>query len=306
MRLPILAAFAALAAAAALVPGAGAYRVEGRAWPDGHIPYYNAAPDQAWAVARAVNAWNTSGARVRFVAVPRASARLVIRSTGSISCDRASATLGYVRSPTIWIWKRDAASRTCDPYWAASALAHEFGHVLGLGHEDRGCAAMNSRGDRRGSAACAPTESWQWRCRLLEHDDVTGAVAVYGGSPRRIGGDPACDVYAPIAAPIYVGGALDAAGGVVRVTLRRPRSPLLPLFLASSAGEEGWTSAWSAGACVSTFDPAAPRYRWKVAAGQTTVVTERVPAPGKHCLSIWALDGLGRPSAAPRKITVGL
>ena len=64
-------------AVAFAVPGS-AFRKLGDPWPAGVVPYYNAAYDQAWAVNQAVNAWNTSGARVRFVPVSRGSAKLVI------------------------------------------------------------------------------------------------------------------------------------------------------------------------------------------------------------------------------------
>ena len=83
MRWRLLAMLVFVLAPAAFVPGAAGYRVEGEAWPGGIVSYYNAAPDQAWAVAQAVRAWNTSGARVQFVSVPRQSAKLVIRSTES-------------------------------------------------------------------------------------------------------------------------------------------------------------------------------------------------------------------------------
>jgi len=302
MRLRLLALLLLLAAPIALAPGAGAYRAEGRAWPGGLIPYYNAAADQAWAVGQAVNVWNTSGARVRFVAVPRESARLVIRSTERTSCTRAHATLGHVARATVWIWARDMTSPTCDPYWAAGALAHELGHVLGLGHEGRGCATMNPSGNRRGPAACTPVEPWQWRCRLLERDDVTGAVALYGGAVREPRRRPGCDLYGPLAPPSDVAATLD--GDLLRVTLRRPPALARPVFLAARSGPESYAALWSNSGCPAPFEPRAPRYRWNVSGGAVAELGLRVPA-GARCLSVWAVDGLGRPSARPASVSLG-
>jgi hypothetical protein len=305
MRLRLLAVLVVLLAPAALVPGAAGYRVEGRAWPGGTIPYYNAASDQKWAVAQAVRAWNTSGARVQFVAVPRRDAQLVVRSTGRRSCASARATLGYGGTPSVWIWTAGSATSRCDRYWAAGALAHELGHVLGLGHEDRGCAAMNSSGNRRGPSACDSAEPWEWRCRLLEHDDIRGAVAAYGGRVRAPRADPTCDLYPPIRTPRYIASTIDRELGVLRISIRRPEAPAIPSFLGSRPMQESYVRIWADGPCPATYDARSPRYRWPAAPGETAEIVQRVPASrGDQCLSIWALDGLGRPSARPVSIKI--
>ena len=70
---------AAAVGAVLFAPDAGAYRYHAYPWPDGIVRYHNAASDQAWAVKQAVDAWNRSGARVRFVPVSRGHAQLVIQ-----------------------------------------------------------------------------------------------------------------------------------------------------------------------------------------------------------------------------------
>ena len=156
--------------------------VKGKPWPGGTIRYYNAAADQAWPVARAVYVWNHSGARIRFVPSSRASAQLVIKHFSHNRCvGHARATVGYVRQATVELPRIDESSQLCNSYSSAHAVAHELGHVLGLGHEERGCALMNGRGTWSGAQHCRQEAVWTWRCGLLEPDDINGVVALYGG-----------------------------------------------------------------------------------------------------------------------------
>ena len=159
-----------LVAAIALlaVVTANAYVAGGRPWPGGVIRYYNAAPDQAWAVKRAA-------ARVererRAPSVRRgasaAQADVRIEHFPGVDCTiNAEATVGYAAQARIWIFKRDDGAPFCNPYMAARALAHEFGHVPGFEHETRGCSLMNPKGTLRGTDFCPKAKVWQWRCKL--------------------------------------------------------------------------------------------------------------------------------------------
>jgi hypothetical protein len=57
---------------------------------------------------------------------------------------------------------------------------HEFGHVLGLDHEQRRCAVMNPLTQLQ----CEEPADEHYRCRVLEADDLKGAVRGYGGRAR--------------------------------------------------------------------------------------------------------------------------
>ena len=200
LRLIVAAAVALLVCVAA--PASEAYVVKGKPWPGGTIRYYNAAADQAWPVARAVYVWNHSGARIRFVPSSRASAQLVIKHFSHNRCvGHARATVGHVRQATVELPRIDESSQLCNSYSSAHAVAHELGHVLGLGHEERGCALMNGRGTWSGAQHCRQEAVWTWRCGLLEPDDINGVVALYGGRTSSTSRG-SCSAYAPIRAPL--------------------------------------------------------------------------------------------------------
>lgn len=290
-------------AALALAAPAHAYSIAGRAWPGGVIRYYNAAPDQAWAVQRAAAAWNESGADVRFVPVARSEAQLVVRTLPGSSCTRrepsvaGEATVGFARGATVWISRLDTSTEKCNAWSSAEALAHELGHVLGLDHETRGCATMNPVGTVNGPTLCTEGASWTWDCGLLHADDVRGAVALYGGSPRPPRRQT-CDLYAASAPPgrLLVAGA--GAPGTISATFARPRDPSAPLFLAERAGPASYTLQVQRNRCATSPDLDA-RYRWRAAPGGLERSGADRLSRGTYCVTVWAVDGLGRPSARP-------
>ena len=275
------------------------YRVRGVPWPGGVVRYYNAAPSQAWAVSRAVAAWNRSGANVQFVATSRAEAQLVIRHDPSVaSCKKAEATIGFVQDASVKIFPRNDASPDCNKFTAAVFLAHELGHVLGLRHEDRGCAAMNSIVSYRGSALCGHGMPWEWRCQLLERDDVLGAIAFYGGSPRPQRRSPLCSVYKPIKPPIRPEAAYRPEYGGVSLQFRRRPDPAAPAFLApfADASRRGYAYLGLRDECPRpTLTDEVPRFTWPSDTEMFSQVVAQ-PPPGRYCYAVWSIDAFGRPS----------
>jgi matrixin len=159
------ATLAAILLALVLVPSAGAYTFFGASWQTTTIPYYNEVPAYGWAVDTAAYAWNTSGAHVRFVKSSRRDAKVLL----GVRWFR----LGGEARPEIRggrIYGAKVGIRNgLDRYTMALVVAHELGHVLGLGHETRVCATMNP---------------------VL--DDVRGAVRLYGGTVRPWRGAEFC------------------------------------------------------------------------------------------------------------------
>ncbi|HSP71793.1 MAG TPA: matrixin family metalloprotease [Gaiellaceae bacterium] len=285
---------------AVLLPAgpASAYAVQGKAWPGGRILYYNAAPDQAWAVQQAVDAWNASGAAIRFVPSAEASAQVVIREFARSECTSTGASvggeaaLGYVAHSVVFVTRLDPATAKCNQFSAAQTLAHELGHVLGLGHEAKVCAAMNRSGSLRGPSLCRQAPLGVWSCSLLEPDDVAGAVAMYGGAGRTRSARW-CPLYQPIASPARLGLAGSGVPGGVTASFVRPPDPVLPPFLRAYAGRAGFAAAVRRDACPVT-DAGSTRTAWSAAPGGVQTTVFGALGPGRWCVSVWPYDQLGR------------
>jgi Matrixin len=169
---------------------ADAYQFEGGRWPTKVIPYHTETAAYSWSVDTAAYAWNTSGARVQFVKTSRAHAKVLIgirwykRTAGDAVVQRLR---GRFLSAQVGIQTGH------DRYEMALIMAHELGHVLGLDHEIRSCATMNPSVGNDHTTLCPTPPAGEWTCRLLQTDDVRGAVALYGGTMRPWRGSTFCN-----------------------------------------------------------------------------------------------------------------
>ena len=178
----------ALASALLLAAPADAWRTSGLRWQTRTIGYFNLAPEYDWSLQWAAYVWNASGANVHFAPVPRARAQvLVVRKQFPANASEGGVAITRFRSDGTIVGASVGIRAKLDVYEAALVAAHEFGHVLGLEHEDRGCAVMNSRLLWDHPFKCRAPAPGQWWCRLLTEDDIAGAVRIYGGTSK----DPA-------------------------------------------------------------------------------------------------------------------
>lgn len=188
-RILMRATLLAVLLAVICVPAAGAYRFEGGRWSTTTIRYYNEVPAYSWGVDTAAYAWNSSGARIRFVKSSKHDADVLLGVRWFTPAGEAR--VQRVNRRTFVSAKVGIRSGQ-DRYVMALVIAHELGHVLGLDHDDTTCATMNSRLDRDHPERCPAPASGMWVCRLLRADDVRGAVSLYGGRVRPIRGPEFC------------------------------------------------------------------------------------------------------------------
>ena len=159
-------------------------------WPTRTILYYNGATKYASSVKQAAHLWNRSGVKIRFKAVPKSKARLRIVISnrglfGGLGFTDVTGTKGTIRLAS------KIAEASSDPnlsrLLATRVVAHQFGHVLGLGHDNGQCTVMYPHRDETLPPGCRPPkQGWRYRCRVLEAVDVRRAVKIWGGRVRKL------------------------------------------------------------------------------------------------------------------------
>jgi Matrixin len=158
------------------LPGAAeGYAVGGKPWPAAAITYYVAAKGYAAPVERAARIWNGASVGARLVRTSRAKADVVV-SYGGRRCEGLS-PMGFGG------WRASTVMRLgagCSTGLITLTAVHEFGHVLGLDHENSKCARMNASFSTTGSPThCMGHSLGYWLKRPLEPDDIRGARALY-------------------------------------------------------------------------------------------------------------------------------
>jgi len=273
---------------------ADAYVIAGKRWPGRVITYHVGATHRA-AVDAAARAWNRSGVRVRLRRAPRSRARVWIRHERRIGCGGLAQVGHYPgqRRATIVLGSCDGRR------WPMTQIAiHEFGHLLGLGHERRRCATMNTSFTGGAPDRCEPPGPVLYRCRPLERDDLRGALRLYGGRLRRLG--PAtCPVFAPPGALKRLSAAADPDDPMTLIVrYRLPAAPRQVVDDWQRPHDQRLQLAAAPGACPAT--PAAlltgdrgtawTPTRWNAEA-ETWLSLD---AAGRHCVVARLVDSLGR------------
>ena len=181
MRLAVLSL--ALAGSVLVPASASAYVVGGNPWPQKTIRYYVAAKSYKTGTNRAARIWNRANVGVRFAASSRSKADVVV-SYGTERCGGLS-PMGYGGR---FVGTTVRLGAGCSTSLITLTAAHEFGHVLGLDHENAKCARMNPTFSPAGTPGrCGPNTLSYWLKHPLETDDIAGAKAIYrnGVKPQQ-------------------------------------------------------------------------------------------------------------------------
>src|SRR4051812_9067127 len=279
-------AAATLFIALGLAAPAQAYRLEHTRWYSHTITYFNTVPRYKQAVAAAARTWNRSGARIRFKAVGRRRARVLITTSTHIpGAGRASFVShgGIVRQARIRLLP-DVAKELPSPVAKlaveTAAVAHEMGHVLGLAHEQRRCTTMNAV---LWEKCPRPSVPWQVRCRILTADDVRGAIRLYGGRLRKVGRLYCAQEPAP-APPAGFAAAL--ADGAAHLTWTMPPAPAGQWVLLLRRQDTCPTAADDPQATILERVPVTP--------GAPAVADDLPPAQGHYCYAVATLGTFQR------------
>lgn len=160
-------------------------------------------------IKKALSVWNHSGIDIKWRFKSGGGADVKVVKYGDFPCGFGLATTNYnsnFRAYSALVELGTNSNTNKCVFTDVLTTAHEFGHVLGLDHEDGKCAVMNSSSTSTIGPGTDPNPAWptrcnpqteKWYCRVLSEDDLKGAKSIYGGNPKVK--DPA---YCPVSEPL--------------------------------------------------------------------------------------------------------
>ena len=146
-------------------------------------------------IKKALSVWNHAGIDIKWK-FKSGGADVKVVKYGNAPCGFGLATTNYNfngRATDALVQLGTNSNTKKCVFTDVLTAAHEFGHVLGLDHEDDKCAVMNSSTTSALGPGDDPNPAWptqcnpqtdQWYCRVLSEDDLKGAKSIYGGNPK--------------------------------------------------------------------------------------------------------------------------
>lgn len=274
-------------------------------WPTKTITYYVDTQSAKYrlAVSDGTKNWNASGVNIKLKRTSnkrRAHVRIARDPRLGVP---GWATLGYVRRGvrvrnfTGGIVRGNYIGLNFDAEdsraGAATVVAHEFGHVLGLDHTSRKCSLMarNALNSCPESYTRAPSATpWLYHCSYITPDSFAGVKKLYGGRSRLSKLRRFCSPGRAPSPPTEL--TLSA------FTPSHTNSALLTMNFRPGARYATTGVTMTLNACDTKFRPFTAN---DVKSNKNGIVsvTREVHESGRYCVTVWTVDKFGQPTKTP-------
>ena len=247
------------------------------AWTGSRIYYRETvAAKWDWSLRTAINKWNQSGGKIRFVRTTSKKRAQVTISSADIGAAAGMATVGRTRKAYVHLSKAYDNVDELDAHYRIEVMmifTHELGHVLGFEHTSKACSLMSAMLDVEGCHVIPRAEMpGYYKCRTVDGALAGKFVRVYGGKAKY----PA--TWCPIDKIPAALQSVDITGGTDSpVTINWAAPTSVP------SGSRVKISSWQSDACEAAPAEAGTTYA-PVADG--TWQDPQIEAVGNHCFRV--------------------
>ncbi len=159
------------------------------AWTGSRIYYRErVATKWHWSLRTAIEKWNHTGGKIRFVRTASARKAQVTISSADIGAAAGLATVGRTRRAYVHLSRAYDDVDELDAHYRVEVMmifAHELGHVLGFQHSTAACSLMSPMLDVEGCDVIPRlARPGYYKCRTINGALASRFVRMYGGRAR--------------------------------------------------------------------------------------------------------------------------